>query len=336
DLSLDDYYGQPRDLSQYDDVRSIEASVFSRPLREAEIAERNRTLKELRRPAFDYGAYFVARRQRISPEAYNTSQEGDSASDITWVNRDAKAYIPDLWFRLVSEPRFRTRLRLEGEVAMILGSIGSADPQSSNDDKQRDIRQLGAAIELDYTRNALAVGLNAGAATGRTFEDPDSTAPGGFGVNDSWTVRDDEPTITNFKFDRNYFVDAIMFREVIGTITNAAYFNPFFSYDLFSKQDDNLGLRLDLISALALQPDATPSGESFYGVETDVTVYYREPQYGADIMAGMYIPGAAFNGVEGRPRITNVARLLQEPGAYERDYDATTAWTLQGHFYWAF
>lgn len=333
-LSPYDYYGQARDLGQYDDVRSIVVALFQRPLRPEEIAARNRTLKELRRPTFDWGAYFVYRRQRLSAEGFNAVTD-TSMDRYTFVNRDARAFIPDLWFRLLSEPAFRTRIRLEGELVAILGSIGNADPRSQSDDKERDIQQFGGALEFDYVRAALATGLNTGFATGRTFdEEPDGYV--GFGVNDGWTLDDSEPTLTNFRFDRNYFVDALMFREVIGTITNAVYVNPFFQYDLFSKQDDTLGARLDLIGGFAMNGEATPSGDSFYGIETDLTIYYREPRYGADIMTGVYIPGSAFDGKDGNPRLPGVAQALNLPPNYDGNRDATAAWTLQGRFFWAF
>ncbi len=331
-LDAGDYFGQPRDLGQYDDVRSFTVALFQRPMRPEEIAARNRTLKELRRPAFDWGAYFSYRRQRISGEGFSVEEPTN-----VYINRDARAFIPDIWFRLVSEPAFRTRIRLEGEIAAIFGSIGNADPRAAAD-KDRTIQQVGGALEFDYVRGPLATGLNAGFATGRTFDgsNEDSNDYISFGVNDDWTVRDDEPNLTNFKFDRNYFVDAIMFREVIGTITNAVYVNPFFQYDLFAKQDDTLGARLDLIGGFAMNPDATPSGNGFYGIETDLTIYYREPRYGADIMAGVYIPGSAFNGEAGNSRLSSVSRALNLPTVYAENVSADPAWTLQGRFFWAF
>ncbi len=331
-LSADDYFGQPRDTSQYDDVNSIAVALFQRPMQPAEIAARNRTLKELRRPTLDWGAYFVYRRQRLSAEGYNLEEPAD-----VYVDRDARAYIPDIWFRVLSEPAFRTRIRLEGELAAIFGTIGNADPVGPNEGKERDIRMFAAALEFDYTRAALATGFNAGYASGRSFEGEAEEDYIGFNVNDGWDISASEPTLTNFRFDRNYFVDAIMFREVIGTVTNAIYVNPFFRYDLFSKQDDTLGARLDLITAFAANSEATPSGEGFYGVETDLTIFYREPRYGADIMAGLYLPGSAFDGLRGNTRMPQVANALPRLTAnYEADEDATPAWTLQGRFFWAF
>ncbi len=331
-ISADQYWGQPRELSNYDDVRSYVISIFQRPLREEEIAMRNRQLKEERRPAFDWGMYFVYRVQKLTAEGFNALEQ---ANDYTWWPRGARAAIPDLWLRYTHEPSFGRRIRLEGEFAAILGSIDNANPNPGNPIRQRDIRQFGGAVEFEYINRALATGLNTGFATGRTIEEGDET-PIGFGVIDEWSVSDQEPVLTNFKFDRNYFVDSIMFREVVGAITNAVYFNPFFQYDLFAKQDDTLGVRLDLITANAMDATTTPSGESFYGVETDVSVYWREPRYGTDITAGVYIPGSVFDGVAGRPRLQSVGNSLGRFAPYAEDVNATPAWTLQGRFFWAF
>jgi uncharacterized protein (TIGR04551 family) len=338
DINPAEYFGQPREISNYDDVRSYVVSVFQRPLRPEEIAARNRTLKELRRPTFDWGAYFVYRVQRLSPEVYNAY--GD-LTDYVWLARGAKAYIPDVWFRLQSEPRFRRRLRLEGEFAAILGKIQNANPDplsNYNPVRPRDIRQFGAALEFEYVNLALATGINTGFASGRTLDRDvtDAETPIGFGVRDQWSPSDNETQLTNFRFDRNYFVDTIMFREIVGAITNAVYFNPFFQYDLFAKQNDTLGVRLDLVSAIAVNPETTPSGESWYGLETDVSVYWREPRFGTDLTAGFFLPGTVFDAVEGRPRLTTTGSLLGRQAPYDSDTSATPAWTVQGRFFWAF
>src|SRR5699024_6352904 len=114
---------------------------------------------------------------------------------------------------------------------------------------------------------------------------------------------------------------------------------PFFQYDLFSKRADSLGLRLDLIAAMAANPAATPSGKSFYGAEADLTVFYRQPRYGADISAGIFLPQNAFNGVQGRPRFQAIQRHFGDNygSTYLNDgVRAKPAYTLQAPFFWAF
>jgi uncharacterized protein (TIGR04551 family) len=344
-----DYFGQAADLSQDDDVTSYVVSLFSRPLQPADVAERNRLLKELRAPAFDYGLYYVYREQGLSSEAgaiEGVSGVDNALLDDTWIARGAQANILDFWFRYTSEPRAMERIRFELEAAAIKGSIENAGPESNTPAKPRDIDQLGVAMELDYSKGAMATGFNAGYASPRTIEKCDPANPAGcsqisaFAVKDEWQISDREPNLTNFRFDRNYFIDMIMFREVIGAVTNAYYINPYFSFDFLAKQNDILGARFDLITATAVDSELTPSGEGFYGVEADAALYYREPRYSADLSFGYYVPGAAFNGKTGRERLDSVVAIYEGrdgfASTYGSDVTAGNAWTVQSKFNWAF
>jgi uncharacterized protein (TIGR04551 family) len=276
--------------------------------------------------------------QRLSTEGFNAVDNDLGRSDIAFISRGARAVIPDLWLRLQHEPRFRRRIRLEGEFAGIFGTIDNAQVAADSGYSQvrpRTIQQMGGAIEFEYVNMSLATGINSGFATGRTFNDPNDPEVG-FGVNDQFTFNDNETKLTNFQFDRNYFVDMIMFREVIGTVTNAYYFNPFFQYDLFARDQSTLGVRLDLIAGMAMKAESTPSGNGFYGVETDLGFFYQEARFMTDITAGFYVPGSAFDGQTGRPRLNSVDTVLQLGNIYEQDVAATPAWTVQGRFMWAF
>lgn len=327
-------YGQPRDLGQFDDVRSLVVSVTNRPTSPEEIGERNRQLEEERRPTFDYGAYFMYRNQRISPEQCADPLDADSCQ---FTPRGAQLFIPDVWFRLQHSPGFRRRLRIEGEFVAVLGNLdyaAAAVGDITDDNNSRDIRQVAAALEMEYVNMALALGFNAGFASGRQ-----AGGSPGLGANYDTNQLSDE-RLTGFSFNRDYFVDMIMFREIIGTVTNAMYVNPFFQYDLFSKRNDTLGVRVDLITALAANAAATPSGNAFYGVEGNLSVYYRQPRYGADLSVGLFLPGNAFNAVPGRPRFNDIGAYRgTATGTVYEDGDersANPATTLQARFYWAF
>lgn len=331
----DDTFGRPRDLGQFDDAQSFVLSIAKRPESAEEVALRNRKLTEQNKPVFDYGLYMMYRRQRIETRQTSSTVPSDP-STYEYMPRGAQMFVPNLWFRLEHQPGTHKRLRIEGEIAGVIGNmkygVDSLSPADTNVD--RKIRQVAAALEIDYTNFAWSVGANAGFASGRK-----AGGNPGLGANYDTDLAADE-RFTAFFFDRDYFVDNIMFREIIGTITNAVYINPFFQYDLFSKRADSLGLRLDLITAMAASPASTPSGKSFYGAEADLTVFYRQPRYGADISAGIFLPGNAFNGVEGRPRFQDIQRHLGDN--YSSTYldnnavRAKPAYTLQARFFWAF
>lgn len=331
----DDTFGRPRDLGQFDDAQSFVLSIAKRPENAEEVALRNRRLTEQNAPVFDYGLYMMYRRQRIESRSTSTTVAGDP-STYEYMPRGAQMFVPNLWFRLEHQPSNYKRLRIEGEIAGVVGNMkyGANTLAPADRNVDRKIRQIAAALEIDYTNFAWTVGANAGFASGRK-----ASGNPGLGANYDTDLAADE-RFTAFFFDRDYFVDNIMFREIIGTITNAIYINPFFQYDLFSKRADSLGLRLDFIGAMAANPASTPSGKSFYGAEADLTVFYRQPRYGADISAGVFLPGNAFNGVEGRPRLQDAQRYFGDN--YSSSYlanegvGAKPAYTLQARFFWAF
>lgn len=331
---VNDAFGQPRDMGQFDDTRSFVLSVARRPESPEEIARRNRKLSEQGRPVFDYGAYLMYRMQRI--DGQECTDNGDPTT-CNFVPRGAKMFVPNLWFRLEHQPGFRRHLRIEGELAGVVGNMDFAAPSLvglADSDVDRKIRQVAGALEFEYTNFAYALGFNAGFASGR-----ETGGTPGLGANYDTDMSADR-RFTAFFFDRDYFVDMIMFREVIGTVTNALYLNPFFQYDLFSKRADSLGLRLDLITAVAANAAATPSGKGFYGVEANLGAYYRAPRFGADISGGIFLPGNAFDAVEGRPRTANYDSYLG--GSVGSTYlsgeskRAKPATTVQARFYWAF
>ncbi|MBT9555824.1 MAG: hypothetical protein IV100_07335, partial [Myxococcales bacterium] len=127
--------------------------------------------------------------------------------------------------------------------------------------------------------------------------------------------------ITNFKFDRNYRIDMIMFREVMGTITNAWYARPFVSYDLFADSpDEALGGELAVILGGPMEGGAYPSNGSFLGTEFDLRLFYEQTgKFLADLAFGLYIPGDTFDLEPG---------FLKYSGS---KVEAGIAWTLQTH-----
>ncbi|MEZ4466019.1 MAG: hypothetical protein R3F43_16560 [bacterium] len=104
--------------------------------------------------------------------------------------------------------------------------------------RRRDIQQWGYALEFEARNDQLEWGLQHGAASG-------DKSPG-FGVLDKFPIDPDaeqpDTEVTGFKFDRDYVVDLILFREIIGAVTNAFYVKPWLAYN-FIDQDGPDGLR---------------------------------------------------------------------------------------------
>lgn len=309
-------YGQPKDLGSADDANQYVLSLFQRPLSDADKAKRRVDTYERFKPAFDWGLYGVYRSQDFDLDtvAYQSWQNNGGAGSydqLGLVTRDAWAVIPDLWLRFEQRFDFFSGLRIELEIASIFGAIDNVNNEIGGVASARDISQLGAALEIQYDSNQLSLGLDSGFATGDTAE--------GFGVLDRNTLseQDGSPNekVSAFKFDRDYQIDLILFREVIGTVTNAVYIKPWVSYDLFDSPEDTLGIRLDLLYAQALEPQATPGNEAFLGFESDLRLFFHNKAgFMLDVEAGLLIPGGALN---------------YRPVDNANDRDATLAFTLQ-------
>jgi len=316
-----DNFGQPKDLGQGDDVTQWVVSFFQRPLSEAEKAERHAALMERHEATFDWGVYGVFRQQEfdLSGDAFDlwrTSGGKKTYDQLDLVPRRAWAAIPDLWLRFEQQLNADENLHLELEAVGIFGNVDSVTDDPTVSTKDRKIQQFGLAFEGRYTNDmdagTLGIGLDAGVASGDSAK--------GFGVEDHHTLSEGQnpnTKLTAFKFDRDYLIDLMLFREVIGTVTNAVYIKPWVSFDFFNAPEEALGARLDLLYAQALEPAATPGEDPFLGFEADLRLFYEDKgRFNFDIESGFLIPGAAFN--------------YRNPGREEDNRDASFGFTVQG------
>ena len=316
-----DNFGQPKDLGQGDDVTQWVLSLFQRPLSAAEKEERRAALMDRHEAVFDWGVYGVFRKQEfdLSGDAFDlwrTSGGKKTYDQLDLVPRRAWAAIPDLWLRYEHQLNADQHLRLELEAVGIFGHVDSVTDDPTVSTKERSIQQLGLAFEGSFTdkmdAGTLAVGLDAGAASGDSAK--------GFGVEDHHTLSEGQnpnTALTAFKFDRDYQIDLMLFREVIGTVTNAVYIKPWVSFDFFNTPEEALGARVDLLYAQALKPSATPGNDPFLGFEADLRLFYEDKgRFNFDVESGFLVPGAAFN--------------YRNPGREEYNRDASFGFTVQG------
>ncbi len=337
-----DPYGQPLDQSQLDDVNEYVGALLYAPLSPEEKEKQLRVLKEERKPVINGGFYFVYRDQTASFEDFKLN-DTNSARELPELEaRDAQAFIPDLWLKFLWEPRYQTSIRLELEASYIYGSIGYVSLPASGDvadcfgangstagcqDRQRDVRQLGIAFQSEVKLNSFfRFGLDAGYASGRDEY--------GFQLKDGKVDAETPPS--NFKFDRDYIVDMILFREIIGAVTNATYFKPWGQLDFWTRNNDTFGLNLAGIYSFANDAGATPSGESALGAELNSMLFYQEEgRFRADLAYALLLPLAAFNEVEGRPRLSYPG--FTEPSFGPNDNrEAEIAQTVQARLFWFF
>ncbi len=85
-------------------------------------------------------------------------------------------------------------------------------------------------------------------------------------------AQDSSPSINNYRFNPAYQVDLILWRRLIGTVTDAWYLKPTFRWDIL----DGLNVGAQVVYSQAITATSTPSGTSTpLGVELDLGVKYQ-------------------------------------------------------------
>jgi uncharacterized protein (TIGR04551 family) len=263
------------DLEPTTDVHTVTFALLSW---RDELARNRR--KKAGKMTFEYGAVVSHRWQDFDIPAEYIALEDEPVIDAAQVvPRDMQATALDAWFRFTAP-----WIRAELEIAAQLGEIGQSslvpgvllrDPVTT--------RAVGAAFESDvgYDHWPVRFGLDLGVASGDSdwgmSAAPQATLalppPGELDGVSSGTRRITH--INSFRFHPDYRVDRILFNSIIGTVTNAAYFRPHFTWrmlDLGSK--GRMRFHVAGIASLALEAASTPGGESPLGIELDPSITY--------------------------------------------------------------
>ncbi len=289
--------GQAYDLTDKDDVVEGMLTFGYQAKTRPQMVKDRRRLIVMNKPVVDTALHLVYRHQNLDISKQSLKdlesgkvdpmQTGKTGYDsIQLVPRHAWTLVPDLWFRLRYKPDYRKLLRIEFELASVIGNIGHTG--EGTQDHAMSIRSLGAAFEGAFTTGSFTVGVNTGVASG-------DNSPY-FGVLDASKLQGAGNTFSAFYFNPDYRVDLLMFRHVIGTITDAFYFDPYFTYDAFEKEEDALGARLDLVYGRALYGASTPSGDKNLGVELQLKAFYKSSdRFFADLEWDVLWPLSAFN-----------------------------------------
>jgi uncharacterized protein (TIGR04551 family) len=280
--------GQPFSAVSGDDAHGYGLKVIR-----IDTADEVRRKHERNEPSVNYGAYYTYRVQRVNYPTWN--QAGFNANiensnvPVPAIERGAYANNLDLWFRYLS-PRWR----IEAEVAGISGQIADVrnDPNAPAVPKTY-LRQWGGAVVAEYKAlpNKLTVGGEFGVASGDAspgFGNVPSYGPSPYGSLEGAQICQplfpNDPNcpspdnyIRNFRFNPAYRVDYVLFRQILGQVTDAMYLKPKLRWDILP------GLALDfaLIYSRAMERKSTPSvdlngngGSANLGIEADTGVTY--------------------------------------------------------------
>lgn len=326
--------GQPFDLSNSDDAHSY---IIAAQRRDTE--QERRAKLDANGTVFNYGLHFTYRTQRNDAvdtlsQPFGTT-EGAAGSTVTnpVVLRRADIFMPDLWAKVE-----RKDFRIEAEFAAILGNIQNRALSASATDANQalGVYQFGGVIqgEVKLLNGDLEIGGEVGFASG-------DKAPGfgnaprrkGSGLNGATELGDtDGPQyrcdsgcsdneITNFRFNRDYRVDMILYREVLGGITDSIYFKPKAKYRI----TQGFEAFASVIYSRVLLPESAPGAlyagsNASLGVEINGGARYEtEDGFYGQLQYGILFPLEGFaknSGAlgSGTP-ITGTAVTLENPQA---------------------
>lgn len=245
--------------------------------------DRRAQRREAGKTTVDYGSYITHRWQNDDvpgtylPTAQPIDPFANGGSGIMARNFRASAF--DAWLRLTFP---WGRIEVEGafltasvEQASLVPGVLLRDPVKS--------QQLGAALQSDFggADSRFSAGLDGGYASG----DP---APG-FGVVQNANARAPRPgdldgpqanprrdnRIDNFRFHPDYRVDRILFREILGAVTDAVYARPHARLKIAGAKSAQLSAHTAVIASSAVKASSTPSGKAPLGVEIDPSLVFE-------------------------------------------------------------
>jgi uncharacterized protein (TIGR04551 family) len=228
---------------------------------------------------FEYGAYLSHRSQvNDIPATYLPIAIPVAINSAQVMERGFSATAIDGWARLTG-PQFR----LEGEWAYLTANVEQPSlipgvlyhvPITS--------RQMGAAFESEIgaPEAPVGAGIDAGYASGDSAPGfnafPKLAAPlaqpgdlNGGQANPPYDTH-----INNFTFSPDYRIDRILFREIIGSVTNAVYVRPHARWHILQAPQGVLSAEIAAVQSWAAVASATPGGKSPLGVEIDPTLAY--------------------------------------------------------------
>lgn len=286
--------GQAFSVEKFDNVYQWAASIERRD--EPEMLKRKLSLGN---PVFNYGVIGWLRYQDID-DAYGSESVEDVSDLQTYTNslvqRRALMVTPDLWMRV----NWRT-LRVELEASGTYGRFNIRDFDTELEDGQNSLNGLtsdqlsektilnfGYALEFKYGffDDRFHIGFDHGFATGDNASPLDSDPASPLNQNDN-------NRFSQFRFNPAYNTDLLLFREILGTVSNAAYFKPWAAFYFF----DNFSARADIEYALAVQRQSTLGNRFSYGVELDGAARYHDPREPIffQLQYGVLFPLGAFN-----------------------------------------
>ncbi len=234
---------------------------------------------------------------RDTPADYLLADPGPAPASM---ERGFRGVMASTWFR-VEGPAFR----IESECDVIGATLeqGSLIPGALFRDPVHML-QTGLVIEseLGAPDGPFGAGLDGGFASGDpapgfgAFPSLDNAMPAAGDLDGSQARPPRDNRIDNFRFSPNYRIDRILFRQIIGTVTDAVYVRPHARARLVEIGPGTLTASLALIASWAVEPTSTPSGKRALGGELAPSLGYRTRDgFITTLSYAVLFPGTGFD-----------------------------------------
>jgi uncharacterized protein (TIGR04551 family) len=242
------------------------------------------------------GLYFSYRWQVLSFEEATIVDSGDPDAEPTYeyhfYRRDTWNITPDFWFQFLMGT-----FHLELELALVYGRLGNADRHQPDYDAAHKLEliQFGGVIQMDY--GLLSDQLRIGGEFGYASGDNDSEGMRAPATYDQLNNRASD-VYSVFSFNPAYTIDLIMYRHILGSISQSYYFKAWVRYDFLKNAlGRNLGLEADVIYSRAAAADSTIGNNANLGVEIDIKVMFvTQDRFHAGLAYGVLFPLDGFKG----------------------------------------
>jgi len=231
------------------------------------------------RLSLEYGGYYTHGWQSddVGVQRLPTAEPVEASAALVQ-ERGLSADSFSLWARLTTRS-----LRAELEAVLVTGTIEqpSLIPGLVIEEAV-EITTYGAALEVDYgaAEDRHLIGLKAGVASDDdapgfgAFPRPGDALPQDGDLDGAQADLVDDFTVENFRFHPDYQIDRIFFREILGTVTGAAYARLEGSYDLVRNGNFRIVASLGVVGSMALSDATSPGDGGLLGVELDPTLAY--------------------------------------------------------------
>jgi len=292
-----------------DQVRSIdiEPSAAVRSMSVALLNWRDDAARRRRAKAgkatFEYGGLYARRWQdKDIPATYLPIVAGPTAIDAGQVmGRGLTANVFSLWSRFTV---YGFRVEVEGAYSTANFDQASLIPGLEMNHKVK-ARQFGGALEseIGQPNGLVGGGFDMGYASGDSAPGFGArpplaklTAPQPGDLDGPQGLPPYDFRVDNFRFHPDYRIDRILFREIIGTVTDAVYLRPHARIRLLDFDTARLQASVAGIASFANYASSTPGGEKYLGFELNPTlVYTSDDGFAAAFEHAVLFPGAGLN-----------------------------------------